>query len=124
MEKSRKLSGAEKEIMEAIWNTSDAVCVNDIFGIMDDSDWKYTTVATFMSRLEKKGYLKCQKRGNQNYYSPAVSRDEYLKRQTDEFVQEVYGNSANDLIASLCKDRISEEDYRELMAALERYDKK
>ena len=116
----KKLSGAEKEIMDAVWRADKPVCVKDVFALIGDSGRKYTTAATFMTRLEKKGFLRCEKRGNQNYYEPIISRESYLKRQTDDFVREVYDDSAAELIASLCRDRISEEDYRELMAALER----
>lgn len=122
MKRTKKLSNSEKEIMDAVWNCKTAVCVNDVFELLGNSDWKYTTVATFLTRLEKKGFVKCKKNGNQNYYKPSVSRDEYLLSQTDEFINDMYGGSAQSLIAGLCKNHISEEDFNELMNVLSKYE--
>ena len=117
----KKLADAEKEIMDVIWENAKPVCVNDVCSLLDESKWKYTTVATFMTRLMKKGFLSCRKEKNQNHFTAAVSREEYLQEQTDEFVKEMYGGKAGRLIANLCKDRVSESDYNELLDILKKY---
>lgn len=122
MKEIKRLSSSEKEVMDAVWNSEKALCVNDVFELLKNRAWKYTTIATFLSRLEKKGFLKCEKRGNQNYFEPRFSRGDYLAQQTDKFIKELYGGSARNLIASLCRERISEADYRELMDVLKKYD--
>ena len=123
MKEVKKLSTSEKEIMHAIWENKKSLCVNDVFALLENSDWKYTTVATFLSRLTKKGFLKCHKKGTQNYYDENISREEYLSQQTNEFMKDMYDNSARDFIASICKERISEDDYKELMSILKKYEK-
>lgn len=119
----KKLADSEKEIMNVIWKSKMPLCVNDVFYYLENSDWKYTTVATFLSRLEKKGFLKCEKEGNQNFYKPNLTREEYLSLQTDEFINDMYGGVTSNFIAGLCKNRISEQDYNELMEILKKYDK-
>lgn len=123
MEKLKRLSAAEREIMDAIWQSGGAFCVNDVFDALGDSEWKYTTVATFLTRLLKKGFLECEKIGKQNYYRASVSRDEYLLKQTDEFLEDMYDGAAGSFIAYLCRDKVSAEDYEEIMEILKKYDK-
>lgn len=123
MAKTNRLSQAEKEVMDIIWQLDRPVCVKDVLEASMGGSRKYTTIATFLTRLEKKGFLRCEKSGVQNYYSYRFTKEEYLKQQTDEFVKDVYGNSATELIASLCRDRISKEDYNELMELIKDYGK-
>ena len=58
------------------------------------------------------------------FYKTKILHDEYLERETNEFIEEVYNGKAGELIASLCKSRISESDYGELMKLLEKYGEK
>lgn len=124
MGKDKKLSEAEKEIMEIIWKKGEPCCAGDIFSAVENKEWKYTTVSTFLSRLVKKGFLETEKRVGQNFYKTKILHDEYLERETNEFIEEVYNGKAGELIASLCKSRISESDYGELMKLLEKYGEK
>lgn len=117
-----KLSNAEQEIMEVIWGCGEAMTAREVFEKLADKDWKYTTVATFLTRLVKKGVLVCRKRGIQNCYEEKIGRNRYLAEQADEFVRDMYDGSAKNLIACLCKERISENDYRELMEMLDKYE--
>ena len=122
MKEIKRLSEAETEIMDVIWNTEKGVTVNTVFDALGEGGWKYTTVATFLTRLEKKGYLKCGKKDGKNFYEPRMSRSDYRSMQTDEFVNEIYGGEADGLIACLCKNRISDEDHAELMEILGKYE--
>ena len=122
MKASKKISAAEREIMNIIWESKKALCVNDIFDILAEKDWKYTTVATFLTRLCQKEILTCEKKGKQNYYAAAISLEQYLKEQTEEFVNDLYGGNSADFIAALAKDKISKNDYDELMSILKKYE--
>lgn len=117
----KRLSDSEKEIMEILWKNG-SMTASEVFHAFADDGRKYTTVATFLTRLVKKGFLNCTKDGGQNLYAVAVGREDYLAEQTDEFVNEMYDGSAKDLIACLCKEKVSREDYGELMRLLNKYE--
>lgn len=123
MKTLKKISESEREIMNIIWENEKALCVNDVFNVLAEKDWKYTTVATFLTRLCKKQFLTCEKKGNQNFYSAAISMEQYLKEQTEELINDLYKGSSANFIAALAKDKISESDYDELMSILKKYDK-
>jgi len=111
-----KISDAEYEIMRIIWNKNEEVTTADIIEELgEENTWKHTTILTLAKRLVDKNVLKVRKEGRFNYYSPAISKDEYKSRQADEFIEDMYGGSIKSLVASLYGNkRISEEDIKEL----------
>lgn len=120
--KEKKLSESEKEIMEIVWSKNNFCSASEIFLSLENKAWKYTTVATFLSRLVKKGFLEQKKEGGQNYFFPKIKKSEYLEKETKDFAKELFGGKNTDLIACLCKDSITKEDYDELMKLLKKYE--
>lgn len=119
MNTSKHLPEAELEIMQAIWSleapvTAAAVQQNTA------REWKATSVLTFLSRLCDRGFLSCRKEGRQNYYTPLVSRESYLQRESRSFVQRLCGGSVKNLVASLSDaGALTEQDIDELRAFLD-----
>lgn len=113
-----KISPAEMELMEILWAENQWTSIPRV-AEKTEGKWKYTTVSTFLTRLKAKGFLKSRKQGGVNEFLPKLTREEYQARETQQFIDEIYGGSAKDLIASLCEGRISGSDYNELMRWLE-----
>ena len=111
-----KVSDAEYEIMEIIWNEEGEVTTADIIEKLgEDNLWKHTTILTLAKRLVDKNVLKVRKKGRINYYSPTITKDEYKSYQADDFIEEMYGGSVKSLVASLYDNRkIAEKDIKEL----------
>lgn len=96
------LSEAEREIMDYIWLCGSAVSAAELVAAFADSHgWKIQTVSTFLARLAEKGALIREKRGGQNRYSPAVSREAYQSGRARRFLEEEYGGSVRKLVAAL-----------------------
>ena len=84
------------------------------------SDWKMTSVLTFLSRLTDKGFLSCTKEGRQNLYTPLVSEEDYRQRESVGFIRRLCGGSVKNLVASLSDaGALSEQDIDELRAFLD-----
>lgn len=97
-----KISDAEYEIMEIIWNEDGEVTVADIIEKLEkNNSWKYTTVLTLAKRLVDKNVLKVRKDGRVNYYSPRISKDEYKSYQANGFIDDMYDGNIKSLVASL-----------------------
>ncbi len=111
-----KISEAEYEIMEIIWNQDGEVTTADIIEKLGkDNTWKHTTILTLAKRLVDKNVLNVRKEARINYYSPAISKDEYKSYQADGFIEDMYDGSVKSLVASLYNnDKIEEEDIEEL----------
>ncbi len=57
----------------------------------------YRTILTFMSRMAKKGWLKVEKEGNTNYYTPAVAHRKAIKQEIERFLKDVVGSEPENL---------------------------
>ena len=54
-----------------------------------------------MKRLTDKKVLSVRKEGKTNYYTAAISEEDYKREQTEEFLNEMHHGSFKSLIASL-----------------------
>lgn len=95
------ISEAEMEVLRALWDGGDWMSVGDVCAKTEQSGWKYKTVATFLLRLNDKGILESRKEGKTNYYRPLLTEEEYKRRETASFLEEVHGGSMKSLLAAL-----------------------
>lgn len=98
-----KISDSEMKIMNLIWQAGGPVTTAWITQRLgDDIEWKATTILTFLARLEEKGCLTVEKKGRQNFYQAAISRECYQREETRSFVEQIHGGSYRSLFAALC----------------------
>ena len=111
-----KISDAEHEIMEIIWNEDGEVTTADIIEKLGEENfWKHTTILTLAKRLVDKNVLKVRKEKRVNYYSPKITKDEYKSYQANGLMEDMYDGSIKSLVASLYDNkRIDEKDIKEL----------
>ncbi len=71
----------ESEVMELLWERGECNvrAVLDELNEQSDKERKYTTVMTTMARLDKKGLLVRRREGKTDFYTPAMTREEYLE---------------------------------------------
>jgi predicted transcriptional regulator len=97
-----KISDAEMQIMQIIWESDEEVTTNHILDALPkDNSWRLTTVLTLATRLVKKGALELNKRGKTNYYTPIISEQEYKQMQAEIFLDEMHNGSIKNFIATL-----------------------
>ena len=119
MDKIKRLPDAELEVMQAVWSLEPPATAAQVQQIVP-SDWKATSVLTFLSRLCDRGFLSCEKEGRQNLYTPLVTREAYLQRESRSFVERLCGGSVKNLVASLSDaGALTENDLDELRAFLD-----
>ncbi len=119
MEEIKRLPDAELAVMQAIWSLQPPVTAADVQQ-HTEKDWKATSVLTFLSRLCEKGFLRCEKEGRQNLYTPLIGQEQYLQRESRSFVERLCGGSVKNLVASLSDaGALTEDDIDELRAFLD-----
>lgn len=116
MIKKQRLTDAEFEVMQAIWNSVPPVTSTMLLSSSPDGkSWKAQTVLTLLSRMEKKGFVISEKQGRERYYSPLVSRDDYMAFEASELALRYKKNSFAALVGSLYQgDRLQASDLDEL----------
>lgn len=109
-----KLSANERDIMECYWEYG-SLMSEDISKLLPDKKWKITTLLTFLSRLVSKGMLRVERKGKANIYHPIVSKSEYVKYESKQFIDRMFAGSTKNFIAALIEGNdLSKEDFTEL----------
>ena len=90
-----KISDAEWEVMEIIWERS-PISGNDVAQqLCDKHDWHLRTVKTMLGRLARKGALSYQKDKKTYLYSPVIERKHYIKHISQRLIQRLFkGNNS------------------------------
>ena len=116
MKSIKRLPDAEFEIMQIVWQNNPPISTNQIISHLDaDNTWKPQTVLTLLVRLIEKGFLESEKVGKERTYSPIISRDEYLKVETNSFFDKLHGSSIRSLVSTLYDGKkLTEEEIADL----------
>jgi len=119
----KRLPDSELEIMLIIWESKQTVSRNYIQEKLKKSkDVAPTTILSFLSRLEAKGFLKVEKRGKSNYYFPLVDHDDYVQNESKKMLEKFFGNSLKNFVVQLSDaDMVDEKEIQELKDFLDDY---
>ncbi len=117
----KRLPDSELEIMMIIWDLGQPVSRTDIEGKLDkEKEWSPTTILSLLSRLEKKGFVKTEKDGKANVYTPIISEDEYMNAESKTLLERMYKNSVKNFIMALyADDKPSKKEIDELQKFLD-----
>jgi len=101
--------------MKVVWERTSAT-VRDVYEEMRKRRRiAYTTVMTMMNILERKGHLRKRPEGRSFVYQPARPRSQVVAAMVREFLDRVFGGSAEPLLVHLVEDRrLTERDLAEL----------
>ena len=117
----RRLPDAELEVMQAIWSCTPPVSRLDIEDLLYKTHpMAMTTLLTLLTRLSEKGFISIEKLGRRSYYTPCVSKDEYLANQSKNFFEKLCGSSVSTFASALCSSGLSREEIAQLRDLLER----
>jgi len=98
-----QLTKAEEQIMQILWTIGHG-SVQDILKEFDENKPARTTVATVLSILEGKNFVKHRNEGRLNIYSAIVEKEEYSKKQLFGFVKNYFDGSFSSMISFFAKE--------------------
>ena len=117
----KEISGAELEIIQILWDLGKPAKTQEICDYSGGSPRNYSTTATLLGRMMEKGAVKSERVGKTFYYSPLISKTEYVNAQTKRFISRLYDGSVKTLAAALVSsDRLTAADMTELRDLLEK----
>src|SRR5437899_2142960 len=113
--RSPTLTPQELEIMKVVWARKSAT-VRDVYEqLRRRRRIAYTTVMTMMNVLERKGHLRKRAEGRSFLYHPARPKGRVVGAMVREFLDRVFGGSAEPLLVHLVEDRrLTERDLAEV----------
>ena len=114
-----KLTIQEEEAMLAVWKTGEG----NVKAILDNYEEErppYTTLASTIKNLEKKGYLSSRLSGNAYVYKPAISEADYKKKFMSNVVKDYFENSYKELVNFFVEQKkLSADELKEIVRMIE-----
>ena len=114
-----KLTQQEEEAMRAVWRTGEG----SIKSFMEhfDEPPPYTTLASTVKNLEKKGYVASRLVGNTLLYAPDILEETYKHAFLGDVVKDYFENSYKELVSFFVeKDQISAEELRDIIQLIDK----
>ena len=117
--KSVSLSPAEWQIMEHLWEQHPRTLMELVRTLAPETGWSKSTIVTMIGRLETKGALQYSEGGRARLYSPTITREQAVMRETETLLHRLYHGSVAMMVNTLADGRgLSSEDIEELAAIL------
>ena len=115
----KTLTKAEEQVMQILWDLKQGVAKQVLEGFGKKKP-AYTTVATVLKVLNKKGFVAQQKIGNTYLFSPAVSKKEYTKFQFSSLLKNYFNGSFPKMATFFAKENnLSIEELEEMLKITE-----
>ena len=118
--KEKVLHRLDLEVMKEVWKLGQAT-VNDV---LDNIDRKlaYTTIASTMKSLEKKGFLSYQVVGRTFLYKPLVEESEFSHSMLSNLLERFFDNSAEKLVNTLLEvEQLDATEHERLEQLINKY---
>ena len=100
-----RISGAESQIMEALWNEEPLTAEEIIAKVGPANAWGEATVKTLINRLLKKKALISARSGCRALYRTLVSREEYVTGESQGLLDRLFGGQIAPLVAHYAQHR-------------------
>jgi len=114
-----KLTRQEEEAMLAVWKTGEAN-IKQILDSLEEPKPPYTTLASTIKNLEKKGYLTSRLLGNNYIYKAALREADYKKNFMNGVVKNYFSDSYKELVNFFVQQKkLSPKELKEIIDMIE-----
>jgi BlaI family transcriptional regulator, penicillinase repressor len=98
MKMEKELTKAEEQIMQILWRIEKGF-IKDILEHFSEPKPAYTTVATIVKILERKGFVSFKPYGNAHQFYPLISKIDYSQTHVNSLFQRYFKNSIKDVVS-------------------------
>jgi BlaI family penicillinase repressor len=115
-----KLTKAEEDIMQMMWEEPEACTVSHLISQMSGPQPPHSTISSIVRILEKKGLLNHKTYGRTHVYYPIIEKKVYTKLSVSHLIGKYFEGSMSELVSFLVKeDDLSIKDLGEIIKKLE-----
>ena len=115
------LTNSEWYVLDCLWEKSPMTVMELVSALGSRLGWAKSTTITTLRRMEDKGLVLCRTQGRTKHYSPAVSKDRAVRRETRSFLDKVYQGSVGMMVSAMAEDKaLSRAEIDELYEILRR----
>jgi BlaI family penicillinase repressor len=113
------LSELQLSLMRVLWQRGEASVAEVAEALRGERDLAHTTVATLLTRLEKRGLIGSRREGRALLYTPRVSEAEVQRSMVGSLVDSLFAGRASALVSHLLDARgVDAKELAELQALL------
>ena len=118
--KIEKLSIQEEEVMRCVWQLG-RCNIKAIVDQLPSPTPPYTTVASVVGNLKRKGYVAAQRKGNGFEDMPAVKEKDYKRHFVSGFVRDYFKNSFREMVSFFAQEeKISPDELKGIIDEIEK----
>lgn len=114
---NQTLTKSEMTIMNILWEMPNGGTVYELLDHYQEPKPAYTTVATFLKILEKKGFVESRRLSGRTFtFFPLLTKEEYSRRAIQEVKKDLFAGSAKSLLSFFVQEEgLSKEDLQEML---------
>lgn len=115
-----KLTKQEEEVMLLIWKL-ECCTVKQVLELIPEPKPPYTTLASTINNLKRKGYLNAEQKGVTYIFTPNIRQSEYKKEFMTGFVGDYFKNSFREMVSFFAKEqKITPEELKDIIREIEK----
>ena len=105
MKPSVQLSDLQLDVLRVIWRDDEATVAKVHQELLPKRGLATTTIATVLTRLEKRGVLSHRREGRQFVYRSSITHEEAQRNMVAELTDRVFNGDAAELVAHLINEK-------------------
>ena len=114
------LTYPEWMVMSALWGKQPQTLSEVIEAMGDTMDWSYRTYASYLRKLNEKGFVGVEARGRANFYYPLADKEECIRAESRDLLRKVSEGSAKQLLVCMIEESgLAPKDHAELLRLLD-----
>ena len=111
------------EVARLLWELGEATVRQVHEALPADRTIDFTTVQTYLRRLDAKGYVRTWLSGRTRVYAPKVRPTTVIRETVGDLIERLFGGETLPLMRHLIEERgIGEEELAELRQLLDRFE--
>ena len=115
------LTNSEWYVLDCLWERAPQTITQLVPILKERVGWAKSTTVTTLRRMEDKGLLQVEVRGRTKYYTPALKREQAVRRETRSFLDRVYQGSVGLMVSAMADEKVlSREEIDQLYEILRR----
>lgn len=115
-----KLTVREEQAMQSVWKVGEGI-VKSFLENMEEPLPPYTTLASTIKNLEKKGYISSRLVGNAYLYKPIISEESYKNKSMNGMVKSYFANSYKEMVSFFVQQKkLSAKELQEIIDLIEK----
>ncbi len=119
MAKRQELSKGELTVARAVWRLREGTVGTIHTEVCEIVEMDYSTVQTYVRRLEAKGYLRVKREGRNKLYSAKIKSSQVIRETVRDLVQRLFDGEVLAMVNHLVRDHeLSREDLDALRTML------